>query len=201
MFEYIRGVLISIAPNQAVVEVGGLGYLLHTPLTVFYNPPLIGQEVTFYISTVIREDSHKYFGFLSAKERNLFETISTVSGIGAKTALALIGHLGFATLESAITTANGLCLSKVPGIGKKTAERLIVELQDKLFKQAKKEVACEAVHTELSKEDQAIKDATLALIHLGYTSLQAQQAVRKAIDQQNPPFDLSTLIRFALSHA
>lgn len=198
MFEYIKGTLVSLTPHQAVIEVGGVGYLLYTPLSAFSAMPPMGEEITFYISSVIREDSHKNFGFLTLEERDLFEKISAVSGIGPKTALALIGHLDSAALESAITTANSALLSKIPGIGKKTAERLIVELRDKVLKGLKKASFPQPSTKNLSDEDHMVNDALSALMNLGYNSLQAQQAVKKALALEKPA-DLSALIRTALS--
>lgn len=200
MFEYIKGSLVSINPHKAVVDVGGVGYLLQIPLSAFSAMPPIGKEITFYISSVIREDSHKNFGFLSIAERDLFEKISAVSGIGPKTALALIGHLDSQSLESAITTANSTLLSKIPGIGKKTAERLIVELRDKVLKGLKKSPLPSTPQKGLSDEDQRINDALSALMNLGYNSLQAQQAIKKALADFKEAPELSTLIREALSN-
>ena len=200
MFEYIKGTLISINPHKAVVDVGGIGYLLHTPLSAFSAMPPIGKEIIFYISSVIREDSHKNFGFLSIEERDLFEKISGISGVGPKTALALIGHLDTQALESAITTANSTILSKIPGIGKKTAERLIVELRDKVLKGLKKSPLKATPQKELSEDDQKMNDALSALMNLGYNSLQAQQALKKALSNFKETPELSILIRTALSN-
>ena len=200
MFEYIKGTLISINPHKAVVDVGGIGYLLHIPLSAFSAMPPIGKEIIFYISSVIREDSHKNFGFLSIEERDLFEKISGISGVGPKTALALIGHLDTQALESAITTANSTILSKIPGIGKKTAERLIVELRDKVLKGLKKSPLKATPQKELSEDDQKMNDALSALMNLGYNSLQAQQALKKALSNFKETPELSILIRTALSN-
>jgi Holliday junction DNA helicase RuvA len=199
MFEYLKGILVTLQPHKAVLDINGIGYLLHTPLSAFAAMPPIGKEITFYISSVIREDSHKNFGFLTLEERDLFEKIGAVSGIGPKTALALIGHLNAQALESAITTANSTLLSKIPGIGKKTAERLIVELRDKVLKGLKTAPLPTAPQTGLSEEDQTVNDALSALMNLGYNSLQAQQAIKKVLATSNKPPDLSTLIRQALS--
>ncbi len=199
MLEYIKGVLVSINPHKAVVDVSGVGYLLYIPLSAFSAMPPIGKEVTFFISSIIREDSHRNFGFLSVEERNLFEKISAVSGIGPKTALSLIGHLDSNALESAITTANTTLLSKIPGIGKKTAERLIVELRDKVLKGLKNSPLPPTSQKGLSEEDQKVNDALSALMNLGYNSLQAQQAVKKALTHFSEPPEISTLIRTALS--
>lgn len=200
IFEYIKGTLISINPHKAVVDVGGIGYLLHIPLSAFSAMPPIGNEIIFYISSVIREDSHKNFGFLNLEERDLFEKISGISGVGPKTALALIGHLDTQALESAITTANSTILSKIPGIGKKTAERLIVELRDKVLKGLKKSPLKATPQKELSEDDQKMNDALSALMNLGYNSLQAQQALKKALSNFKETPELSILIRTALSN-
>ena len=200
MLEYIKGTLISINPHKAVVDVSGVGYLLYIPLSAFSAMPPIGGEICFYISSVIREDSHKNFGFLTIEERNLFEKISAVTGIGPKTALALIGHLNSQALESAITTANSTLLSKIPGIGKKTAERLIIELRDKVLKGLQKSPLPTIPQKGLSKEDQRVNDALSALMNLGYNSLQAQQAIKKALSDFKEAPELSTLIRAALSN-
>jgi Holliday junction DNA helicase RuvA len=198
MFEYIKGTLVSLTPQNAVVDVGGIGYLLYTPLSVFSAMPRVGEETLFYISSIIREDSHKNFGFLNPDERDLFQKIRAVSGVGPKTALALIGHLDHTALESAITTANSTILSKIPGIGKKTAERLIVELRDKVLKGLKKAPLSHTPRKEITEEDQMVNDALSALMNLGYNSLQAQQSLKKALAHETPS-DLSSLIRTALS--
>lgn len=200
MLEYIKGTLVSMNPHQAVVDVGGLGYLIHIPLSTLSSAPPIGKEVLFYISSVIREDSHRNFGFLTQEERNLFEKISAVSGIGPKTALAIIGHLDSTALQSAITTANSTLLSKIPGIGKKTAERLIIELRDKILKGLKKSPLLNSSKKTLSADDQIVNDALSALINLGYNTLQAQQAINKSLAHfKDNPLEISSLIRTALS--
>lgn len=198
MFEYIKGTLIEITPQKAVVDVQGVGYLLYIPLSSFSKSPPVGEEVLFYISSVIREDSHRNFAFLTREERDLFEKIGDVSGIGPKTALALIGHLDSIDLETAITTANVTLLSKIPGIGKKTAERLIVEMRDKILKGLKQAPLPSTLKT-VKSEDRILNDALSALIHLGYNSLQAQQAIKKALThfKEEPP--LGELIKTALS--
>ncbi|MCB1107779.1 MAG: Holliday junction branch migration protein RuvA [Chlamydiia bacterium] len=198
MFEYIKGTLTSITPHKAVVDVQGVGYLIHIPLSAFSSMPPIGKDILFYISSIYREDSHKNFGFLTEEERDLFEKISSISGIGPKTALALIGHLDSNTLESAITTANASLLSKIPGIGKKTAERLIIELRDKVLKGLKKAPLPTKGKKEMTEEDHMVSDALSALMNLGYNALQAQKALEKALSKEKP-MHLSDLIRSALS--
>ena len=198
MFEYIQGTLIEITPQNAVVDVNGIGYLLYIPLSSFSKAPPIGKEILFYISPVIREASYRNFAFLSRDERDLFEKISEVSGIGPKTALALIGHLDSTDLETAITTANVSTLSRIPGIGKKTAERLIVEMRDKILKRLKKKPLPSSSKTA-TLENEVVSDALSALINLGYNALQAQQSIEKALAQYDEPPPLGDLIKKALS--
>lgn len=198
MFEYIKGILVESTPNKAVVDVNGIGYLLYIPLSNFSKMPAPGVEVLLYISSVIKEDSHRNFAFLTRNERDLFEKIRDVSGIGPKTALALIGHLDSSDLEAAITSANVTLLSKIPGIGKKTAERLIVEMRDKILK-GLKHSSLPSSNQTIKSEDRVVNDALSALINLGYNAMQAQNAVKKALIHFETPPDLSNLIKTALS--
>jgi len=195
MLEYVKGILVSSMPSKAVIDVGGVGYGLLIPLSTYSQLPQMGEEVLLYISSVIREDSHRYFGFISPEERALFEMVSDVSGIGPKTALTLIGHLSHTDLESAITHANVSLLSKIPGIGKKTAERLIVEMRDKIHKKLKNVTPSVA---SASQSDHVTGDAMSALMNLGYNALQAQKAVQKAHEGFSSPPTITELIGAAL---
>ena len=194
MLEYIKGVLVDANPQKAVIDVNGLGYGLLIPLSTYSNLPQIGETILLYISSVIREDSHRHFGFLSLEERSLFEMVHDVSGIGPKTALALIGHLDSSDLESAIVHANVSLLSKIPGIGKKTAERLIVEMRDKIHKRLKSVTPS----IPIKGKDHLTNDAMSALMNLGYNTLRAQQAVKNALSTYDEPPPLSELIGSAL---
>jgi len=194
MFEYITGKLITITPIKAVLEQGGIGYLLFIPLNIFSMGLKLGEERQFYISCVIREDSHKLYGFLSKEERDLFELLNEISGIGPKTSLALIGHLGPNELEDAILQANLTLLGKVPGIGKKTAERLVIELKDRL-RIADKNVTLERTSTS---ENSLVQDALGALTHLGYHPLQAHKAIKVALEKKGKDIQLPELITAAL---
>lgn len=197
MFEYIKGTLVEYFLNQAVIDVNGIGYKLLIPLSTYTHMPQVGSEALFYVSAVIREDSHRYFGFLSRKERDFFEKLSDVSGIGPKTALSLIGHMDSSALEEAISSANIFLLSKVPGIGKKTAERLIVELKDKIKTGFKGDLPS-VNGTEVKEEDNTVSDALNALMNLGYNTMQAQKAIKKALEHTGETPELSKLITTAL---
>jgi Holliday junction DNA helicase RuvA len=194
MFEYIRGKLVAASPLHAIVDVNGVGYKLLIPASHFAKLPLIGAEVTLYTAYIIRELSHTLCGFLSLREREFFELLNTVSGIGPKTALGLIGNLPAEQLQSAIQSANITTLCKVPGVGKKTAERLVVDLRDKLssFFHAK---------TDLLPGLPALPvtgDAMSALVNLGYNQAVAQKAVEKALKETGEEPNLALLITTAL---
>lgn len=194
MFEYIRGKLVAGYPNKAVVDVGGVGYAILIGLNIYARLPQINQEVFFYVSPVIREDVHLLYGFLTEGERDLFNKITLISGIGPKTANALIGHMEIADLQMAIMHGNTSLLSKVPGIGKKTAERLVVEMRDKI----KNEKGHPLSATSGLGSTSIISDAISALVNLGYHPVQAQKAVKKALGEDQKESDLGKLITLAL---
>jgi Holliday junction DNA helicase RuvA len=196
MYDYIKGILTDISPSKATLETHGVGYSLFIPVSAFAE--LIrfqGKEITLFSSFVVREDSHRLFGFLNKEQKEAFETLSEVSGIGPKTALAIIGHLSLKELERAVQEQDLFTLSKVPGIGKKTAERLILDMKDKL----------KHLHTAFNEKDILSKDqlslmgdALSALLHLGYSQSLAQPVIKKAIQKISLPHTLSELITISL---
>jgi len=194
MFEYIKGKLIEVDAQKAIIDVNGLGYKVFIPSSI-YSDLLNAKDVFLYISYIVKEDSQTLYGFLTKSQRDLFDLLITVSGIGAKTAILLLGHLDLNNLYSAITNADIKSISKVPGIGKKTAERLIVELKDKLKNLDKK-------YTDIfiNKTSSAALDAIAALMNLGYSSNQSKKAVKSALDNSNENLDLSSLITLALKN-
>lgn len=193
MYEFIEGILEEKAPDRAVVHCNGIGYVLSIPVNCFHNLPQIKQKIRFYTSFVVREDAHRFFGFTDQAERDLFNTLKDISGIGPKTALALIGHLNRDQLFEAVHSSNALLISKVPGIGKKTAERLIVELRDKKMRSP-----IPSSTITLSENDQLRFDAISALINLGYSSQQAERAISKAMKASESQPELPLLITEAL---
>ncbi len=195
MFEYIKGVLTQASPVKVTLETHGVGYLLFIPFNNYSRLPKIGTELTLYVSTVIREDSHKSYGFLTSEQRDLFECLIEVSGIGPKTGLALLGHMEIDDLQFAIAQSNTPAICKIPGIGKKTAERLVVELRDKVTKFGDKTSA----HPLSSSAGKGvIGDAISALINLGYNPAQAQKAIKTAIGKSEEEPELAKLITTAL---
>lgn len=195
MIDYIKGILISGSPSKAVIETGGIGYALFIPLGNYAKLPEIGSPVRLFLSTVIREDSHKSYGFLTSEERDLFETLIEVSGIGPKTGLALLGHLEAEELQIAISRSDVHRICKVPGIGKKTAERLIVEMRDRMQKNPfplPPKTANDASTSGMAS------DALSALINLGYQPLSAQKVIHTLLRENEEALDLSSLITAAL---
>jgi len=132
MIGRLVGRLVAKHPPQVTLDVGGVGYELDVPMSTFYNLPSAGDTATLYTHLVVREDAHTLYGFASLEERSVFRQLIRISGIGARTALALLSGLSVAELAQSVATQDSARLTKVPGIGKKTAERLLLELKGKL---------------------------------------------------------------------
>lgn len=191
MYESIKGILIDKTPQKAVVEAGGIGYRLAIPLSTYTRLPDFQKSIQLFLSQVVREDSNTLYAFLLKEERDLFETLITLSGIGPKTALAIVGHLEISAFQRAIAAADVRLLSKIPGVGKKTAERLVIEMRDK-FKGVKSK------SVTLSAADGIIGDAMNALLNLGYNPIEAQKAVQAVFEEKKDETDLGKIITAAL---
>lgn len=189
MFEYMKGTITHASPDKITIDINGIGYALFIPLSTYTKLPPLNQEATFYLSLVIKEDAHRLYAFLSSHERNLFDKLRNISGIGPKTALGIVGHMDQWDLYHAIERNDVTLLSKLPGIGKKTAQRLILEMKDQ-----KAPLPLESHHHNPSLSEDAIS----ALMNLGYSSAQAQKAVKKALTLSPPPEELPLLITSAL---
>ncbi len=198
MFAYIRGKLIQVTPVFVVVEAAGLGYKIFIPAHVFPRLPQIGEETTLHLSFVVREQSQALYGFISASERDFFESLLGVTGIGPKIGMALIGHMPLVDLQKSIVSEDAAVLCRVPGIGKKGAERLIIEMRDKV-KISGIHPNDYAVHLGDPKT-QKITDAMSALINLGYNQVTAQKAIQRALKDPIDAEDLALLISAALKH-
>jgi Holliday junction DNA helicase RuvA len=196
MYAHIKGILTEMAPCEVTLETQGIGFRLLTPLSLFSKLPPIGSSVLLYTSFIVREDGHYLYGFLSKADKILFEELIAVSGVGPKTALALIGHMAASDLEQAIQEKNITLLCKIPGIGKKTAERMIVDLKDK-FK--KKLMHSDTLNRSTERNVTLIEeDALSALLNLGYASVQAQKALSHVLDRSQKEIGLAELITSAL---
>jgi Holliday junction DNA helicase RuvA len=197
MIALLRGVLVEKHPNQAIVEAGGVGYDVNIPISTFTHLPDAGAEVRLRIHTHVREDALALYGFLTPEEKTLFEKLIGVSGIGPTLAMKVLSGVAAPDLTRAIQRGEVDRLVRIPGVGKKTAERMVLELRDKL-----PAVTTEAGETAtppaaLSATDQ---DVLSALLNLGCARPQAEAAVRKAKTAlaATGPADFETLFRRAL---
>ncbi len=202
MYHYVKGQLTASTPSAVTVETGGIGYKISIPVSLYSHLPPIGSDILLHTSFVIRDNSQSLYGFLSAIERDLFEEIiNVVTGFGPKIALNLIGHLPTEQLYAAIQHNEIDAICKVPGIGKKTAQRLIIEMKDKIPKMLGGHVPSEfAINVGLSPKSQMISDAMNALINLGYNSATAQKAVQKTLKEADDAIDLPSLITTSLKN-
>ena len=171
MIGRIAGVLLEKNPPQLLIDVNGVGYEIEVPMSTFYNLPAIGQSVSLHVHMVVREDAQLLFGFGSEDERRAFRQLIRISGVGARIALALLSGLSVAELVQAVALQESARLVKVPGIGKKTAERLLLELKGKLGDEMSGTVAGERTLPARS-------DVINALLGLGYSDKEAQGAVK-----------------------
>jgi len=192
VYAYIEGTLSENTDSEVVLDVSGVGYQVFIPANASRNLPHIGLKVKLHTSLVIRENSHTIYGFLSKQEKDLFEAVQNVSGIGPKTALNVVGHLSPFEFQKAVSKGDITSLSRVPGIGKKTAERLIIEMRDKLPKSE--------VYKDKDTVPVPLRDALRALVNLGYTQNKAQNAIEKAIQESSIELDLASLITHSLKH-
>jgi len=179
MIGHLRGTLIEKHPNEAIVDVQGVGYLVTIPVSTFSSLPDVGGEVKLRIHTHVREDAIALFGFLTMDEKLLFERLISVSGVGPKLGITVLSGLPVAELVSAIRSGNLQQLTRVPGIGKKTAERLVVELRDKLDLLAGKAPAA-ATATPSAPLSAVDEDVLSALMNLGCPRPAAEAAIKKA---------------------
>jgi Holliday junction DNA helicase RuvA len=171
MIGRLSGLLAEKSPPLVLVDVGGVGYEVDVPMSTFYNLPHLGERVTLLTHFVVREDAQLLFGFLSAEERSAFRQLIKITGVGPRMALALLSGLSVAELAQAVTAQDTRRLVKVPGIGKKTAERLLLELKDKLAP------ALDTPSGTLVTSD-AQADIIQALIALGYSERDAEAAFK-----------------------
>jgi len=197
MITFLQGRLVEALPTQVTVEVHGLGYEVLIPLSSFDKLPAIGGEVRLLTHLSIREDAHVLYGFMTAAERDLFRLmIAHVTGIGPKIALNVLSGMNPTSFRGAVANNDVKALSRISGVGKKTAERIVVELRDKLGPAAAWE-ASSAQHA-LSAEDQRINDAALALVALGFKPAEAHTAVRAAQTLLGKQATVEELVRAAL---
>lgn len=194
MIGSLRGTLVGKQAPDLVLEVGGVGYELSAPMSTFFQLPDIGEEITLYTHLNIREDAHTLYGFHSVSDRGLFRTLLKVNGVGAKMALAILSGMDAHGFKQCIQLGDIDALVKLPGVGKKTAERLVVELQDRLSAE-QGEAPSIPVGKSAGGSHVAVDEAVSALTALGYKPTDALKMIKKVQDQSDQCEDL---IRLAL---
>ncbi|HKC44699.1 MAG TPA: Holliday junction branch migration protein RuvA [Burkholderiales bacterium] len=175
MIGRIQGVLLEKNPPQITVDCAGIGYEIEVPMSTFYGLPATGQRVMLLTHLVVREDAHLLYGFGTDSERRAFRQLLKISGVGARTALAVLSGLSVAELAEAVTLQETGRLTRIPGIGKKTAERLLLELKDKLGAELAAPVA-------VNRAAPAASDVLHALVSLGYSDKEAVAVVKQLPD-------------------
>jgi Holliday junction DNA helicase RuvA len=180
----VRGRLLRKEPQQAIVDVDGVGYRVAIPLSTFYRLGEPGAEVTLLTHTHVREDTLALFGFLTAAEQALFERLIAVSGVGPKLALSILSGIEAPDLVAALRSSDVARLIRIPGVGKKTAERLVLELKDKMQGLAATEEAESPAPASSAKED-----LVSALVHLGYSRPEAEKGVDRALKEGEGRFE------------
>lgn len=197
MIVFLDGVLEEKEPTRVVVNVGGLGYEAAIPLSSYDRLPEPGQRVRLLTVPVIREDAHLLFGFMTAAERDAFLQLTSVNGIGPKLGLAVLSGLSVRDLKAAVAAGDVKRLSGISGVGKKTAERLVLEMRDKLGKGG----LLEALAGDLpaSPANARLRDALLALISLGHKPADAERLVKAVAGEITPDTPLEDILRKVLS--
>jgi Holliday junction DNA helicase RuvA len=192
MIAQLRGTLADKRPNQVLVDVGGVGYLVHIPVSTFYALGDLHSNVSLLIHTQVREDAISLYGFLSSREKHLFELLISASGVGPVLALKILSGMSVDDLIPAVRAGDLARLTRIPGVGRKTAERMVVELRDKLAAMGTPETARQPAATT-----GAAADVVSALLNLGYEQHAAEQAVERA-GTNGAPGSFEALLRATL---
>src|SRR5438128_7868685 len=197
MITYLDGKLTAALPTQAIIDVGGVGYEVFIPRSSYDKLPSPGQPIRILTHLHVREDAQILYGFMTAPERDLFRLlVNHVSGIGPKLALAVLSGMSVNHFKSAVVNSDVASLAKISGLGKKTAERIVLELKDKVGVAAAWEAAS-ATHAPTPEQEQA-NEAVLALIALGYKQVEAHKAVRELQEKEGAGKTAEELVKLAL---
>lgn len=201
MIGRIRGILVEKAPGRALVECGGLGYEVDIPYTTFFHLPDTGAEVTLHTHFAVREDAHSLYGFAANLDRDLFRLLIKVNGVGPKLAVGILSGLDAQQFIRCVELRDAAALVKLPGVGKKTAERLLIEMADRIgqlegqFVPTSPETTGKVPAGAAARGPSATEEAEAALIALGYKPQEAAKAIAKVAEDGMPS---ETLIRLAL---
>jgi holliday junction DNA helicase RuvA len=196
MIALLNGILIEKSITQCIVDVRGVGYRVVVPLTTFYELPEIGQPVVIHIHTHVREDAVHLYGFHSREERAVFQLMISVSGIGPKLAINVLSGIAAGELIRAVTTDDLKRLTGIPGVGKKTAERMILEMKDKAAKFGRESVPVGTIAVKTG--DQVKDDALSALVNLGYKGSAVKEIIERIVREDKETPSLDRLLKQAL---
>ena len=198
MIGRLRGTLLEKQPPQLLMDVNGVGYEVSAPMTTFYELPETGSEVILHTHLAVSEHSHVLYGFLRESERALFRTLVKVSGVGPKLALAILSGMSAEEFVGCVQSGDSSALTRLPGVGKKTAERLVVEMKDRLKDWQGVAVSSEGVTQAITPATDSVKDAISALVSLGY---KPQEASRMVSQIECEGLASEEIIRLALKSA
>jgi Holliday junction DNA helicase RuvA len=198
MFDFLRGRLAKAAPDSLVLDVQGVGYRVFIPSSLYARLPDVGVDLQVATTFVLRENSQALYGFLDERERDFFDVLLGVSGVGPKMALAIVGHLGLEGLQTALAEENVTAVCKVPGVGKKTAQRLLLEMRDKVSARFGDYALSPGAEGAAAGQNQLMRDAMSALVNLGYNQLAARKALQQIMGQEVRPTELGQVITQAL---
>jgi Holliday junction DNA helicase RuvA len=193
---FLEGALVTKQPGLAVLNVGGVGYEVLIPLSSYERLPPEGAACRVLTYHHVREDAQELYGFATEQERRLFQLLYSVSGVGPKTALGVLGGLSVREIKNAIAGGDVKRLSSVKGLGRKTAEKIIVELKDKL---SESEVLEAAAGEPATAEDLRLRDAMLALVSLGYKQMDAVKMIKDVASAETARLSVEDLVRRALA--
>jgi Holliday junction DNA helicase RuvA len=196
LISIVRGIVAEKSPTRVVVDVNGVGYCVNVPLSTFHKVGAVGEKVTLLTHLIVREDALQLYGFSTEKEKGLFELLISVSGIGPKIGLGILSSCNVESLESAIANGDLDTLTAVSGVGKKTAQRIIVELKDKVDAGLAR---TEAVHKKGATDGEKLEDAVVALVSLGFTRAQAINSVKRSLESAEGELSLEELVKTALA--
>ena len=194
MYAYLNGRVAEKGPGSLVIDVGGVGYLLNVSMNTLQETPPVGEPMKAYTCLSVREDAMELYGFASAEEKSMFIRLLAVSGIGPKVALSILGSMPLRDLTLAIVTGDITALSRAPGVGKKTAQRLVLELKEKVD-QSDLDYAPAAGGPVTPLQEDAAQEALAALQALGYTAAEAARAISQVRGQSD---SANELVRLAL---
>ncbi len=195
MIAFLEGRLLSKSPDYLIVSTQGIGYQVAVPLSSFYDLPETEQMVRLHIYTHVREDAIQLFGFLTAEEKEIFLLLLGVSGIGPKVALNILSGISSLELAQALLAENSARIQRIPGVGKKTADRIVLELKDKIRKLS---LGPAPISVRKPGEESPWEDALSALLNLGYPRAVAEKAIEHIKNQTEGKISLEDLLRMAL---